>query len=341
MAKTRGGNKQLALLSLVLCLLLTCNSPRVTLSFTFLAPLSAHGPPLANACHSLSMSEKNSSRNNSVRIGEDTSSCSKQQRPRRTDQIDRLQGVWWTSDQRDQLVHITSSYATFDNHQMQETSSPPVMYTLGGTDHIVTLRTFKLLLSSESNSSPQWVSSPVSKASTSMQRRQVVDTWERCLDVEKYWKSNNFHDLKGATVPGYEESLSLLLMSGGSHWSSSPVDIIRACIKGAQSKNARLVSSAVVESASNERGILALTNCTASTTAWSIVKCSHFSPDVCVIQVSIGESFQKFQFCLSRDQDRERLESRLPPSLLFDSTADIELYLKGKVWMIDHIRMVC
>lgn len=332
-----GGSKQSALLSLVLCLLLTCNSPRATLSFTFSAPLSARSTKTRHWRSSLFVSENGS--RNSVHIGKDTSSCSKQQRLHRTDQIERLQGIWWTSDQQDQLVHINSSYAIFDNHQMQETSSPPVMYALGGTDDIVTLRTFKLS-SFENNSSPQWVSSPVSKANTSMQRRQVVDTWERCLDVEKYWKSD-FDDPKGVIVPGYEESLALLLMAGGSHWSSSPVDIVRACIKGAQSNNARLMSSSVVESASNKRGIVALSNCAASTTAWSIVKCSHFSPDVCVIQVSIGESFRKFQFCLSRDGDRERLESSLPPSLLFDSTVDIELCLKGKVWMIDHIRMIC
>ena len=117
-----------------------------------------------------------------------------------------------------------------------------------------------------------------------------------------------------------------------------------------------------------------LTNFT-SISSWSIVKYHHYSPDVCIVHVELKNSNHKqsgsggmhsnhhhghgtddqrsqsqsqtqtcctrtrtcFEFCLSREREGARRESKLPPSLLFDSMTDIELCVKGKVWAIDHV----
>lgn len=277
-------------------------------------------------------------------------SSMRNKRMHRTEQIEMLQGVWWTSDTRDQLVRITSSYAIFDAPQSHE-SSPPVMYPFGGTDEIVTLRTFKLDTASLSGDdkrysslSPNWISSPISKVRASSSDSQLSTptssaTWERCTNIETHWQSK-----QNGFIPGYEASLTTLIMSGGSHWSSSPVDIVRACISifkgGAQGGHLSL-SSLVVESESNKREMAILPNVLSTSSSLHIVKYHHFSPDVCTVLVQIsGNKLRNFQFCLSRDKQRV-VESKLPTSLLYDSVADIELCAKGKVWMVDHVRTVC
>lgn len=178
----------------------------------------------------------------------------------RSEQIEKIQGVWWTNEQKDQLVEIKSSYAIFDAPQKSYISSKPpaaVVYPLGGTEEIVTLRTFKLLAAHTSTTCnndpdvvvdvPQWISSPTSKVSVQQREGGGISAavasssstfpWERCKDPEKYWKSSQ-------VIQGYEESLTALLASEGPHWSASPVDILRACIQGLQcGNNMELVSS--------------------------------------------------------------------------------------------------
>ena len=191
------------------------------------------------------------------------------QRPYRTKQIERMQGVWWTSEQKDQLVEIRSSYAIFDAFQNTYVSTtsqmpPAVAYPLGGTDDIVTLRTFKLLVptpipsdlknSNDANEiAPQWVPSPTSKVSVQRGGGTAIGTespsiqtvsptsttsfgWERCTNPETSWKSDR-------VVQGYEESLTTLLASEGPHWSASPVDVLRTIMKGVESDNSDLVDS--------------------------------------------------------------------------------------------------
>uniref|UniRef100_A0A7S3Q9B8 Uncharacterized protein n=1 Tax=Chaetoceros debilis TaxID=122233 RepID=A0A7S3Q9B8_9STRA len=395
-----------------------------------------------------------------------SSSSSTSRRPHRTEQIEKLQGIWWTSEQKDQLVQINSSYATFDAPQRKQgtststnntgtnTASPPaVVYPLGGTDEIVTLRTFKLLPSSTSTTSksrsrrssrnnhphhhhhdyhhhhddnngdgdgdisPQWISSPVSQDQASRQEHAMkissCSTWERCTDPQRYWMSERQQPhSRSHVIPGYEPSLITLMMNGGPHWSSSPVDVVRACIKGVQIEDFELLSSlhqyyyhydvsdvnsvnvnnpiSIGAEKGQGRGgkgmgmgmgmgmVTLLTNFT-SISSWSIVKYHHYSPDVCIVHVELqnnsnhkqsgsggggihsnhhhghGNDDQRsqsqsqtqtcctrtcFEFCLSRDMQGARRESKLPPSLLFDSMTDIELCVKGKVWAIDHVHML-
>lgn len=193
------------------------------------------------------------------------------QRPHRTKQIERIQGVWWTSEQKDQLVEIKSSYAIFDAPQKSYVSStsplpPAVAYPLGGTDDIVTLRTFKLGVVANNEGSkdgddettvvPEWIASPTSRVSVQQQQGTTSSTsssstllgtepptnapttflWERCSDPQDHWKSDR-------VVQGYEESLTTLLASEGPHWSASPVDVLRACIQGVQCDDMDLVFS--------------------------------------------------------------------------------------------------
>ena len=206
-----------------------------------------------------------------------SSSCydtTPQGRLHRSEQIEKIQGVWWTSEQKDQLVEIKSSYAIFDAPQKSYISStssissmkPPaaVVYPLGGTEEIVTLRTFKLAHTTCTTCTsasadhddpvvaavviPQWISSPTSKVSVQQRGGGGGGTaaasssssstflWERCKHPEEYWKS-------GQVIQGYEESLIALLASEGPHWSASPVDVLRACIQGVQGDNMELVSS--------------------------------------------------------------------------------------------------
>jgi hypothetical protein len=242
-----------------------------------------------------------------------------------------MQGVWWTSEQKDQLVEIRSSYAIFDAFQNTYVSTtspmpPAVAYPLGGTDDIVTLRTFKLLVPRTNNNvddiTPQWVPSPTSKVSVhrgggtaigtespSIQTVSPTSTtsfgWERCTNPETCWKSDR-------VVQGYEESLTTLLASEGPHWSASPVDVLRTIMKGVQSDNSDLVDSlcrfsidsppkAAVSAGpgvnigrknSNRDALLSISEyfdeATGGVSSWSIIKCHYFSLDVCTLRVSIS-----------------------------------------------------
>lgn len=281
---------------------------------------------------------------------------------RRTEQIEKLQGTWWTSERKQQLVQINSSYAIFDcapQCTSRKGTQRAVMYPLGGTDEIVTLRTFKLV---STYPIPQWAPSPTSKENSKKHQYNVNKKeeksnkkdssssnsfcWELCANPEKYWKSNR----NQAPIPGYEESLSNLIQSGGPIWSSSPVDIVRACIKGVQSGNIDLVSSVCRfqplsksrHSRSNQKSRMALFDF-ATISSWSIARYHHYSPDVCTLHIKIDEKggaelkSQYYEFRMSRDDDRGA-DSKLPPSLSFDSVLDIKLCVEGKVWRIDNIQ---
>lgn len=284
-------------------------------------------------------------------------SFSTQQRPHRIEQIENIQGVWWTSEQRDQLVEIRSSHAIFDVMQKTYVSStspmpPAVAYPLGGTDDIVTLRTFKLAVSSPSQNGvffPEWIASPTSKVSVQRGGGTAIGiespsvqtvsptpttslTWIRCDNPDECWRSDR-------VVQGYEEqSLSTIESSEGPHWSASPVDILRACMKCVMSKDytsgcndlvdslcrfselpeavAAIATSGAVNIGrkhSNQEALRSIAEefqrCSGSSTKtqWSIVKCNYFSPDVCTIRVEIRTASETsinetkmFEFCLSR-----------------------------------------
>mmetsp|Transcript_14719 Transcript_14719/g.30444 ORF Transcript_14719/g.30444 Transcript_14719/m.30444 type:complete len:413 (-) Transcript_14719:284-1522(-) len=252
-----------------------------------------------------------------------------QQRPRRTEQIERIQGVWWTSENREQLVEIKSSYAIFDAPQKSYVSTtsampPAVAYPLGGTEDIVTLRTFKMEVPTPSEDNavvPEWIPSPTSKVSVQRGGGSAIGTtgqrvspcysstfqWERCTDPENCWKSDR-------VVQGYEANLTTLLASEGPHWSASPVDVVRACIEGLQSNNQGLVhslcrfswgvastssSSSSSSSSSVNIGRKGMDNEALESvsdyfasadgpSSWSIVKSHYFSPDVCTLGVKIA-----------------------------------------------------
>ena len=285
-------------------------------------------------------------------------SFSIQQRPHRIEQIDNIQGVWWTSEPKDQLVEIRSSYAIFDVMQKTYVSStspmpPAVAYPLGGTDDIVTLRTFKLAVPLPLHNGdwiPEWIASPTSKVtvqrgggtaigieSPSVQTVSPTPstslTWIRCDNPDEFWRSDR-------VVQGYDErSLITLESSGGPHWSASPVDVIRACMKGAMSNDypsggndlvnsicrfPELTEAAAAVAASesvnigrkqsNQEALRSIAEqfqrCSGSSTKpkWSIVKCHYFSPDMCTLRVelrSIADNdgvneTNAFEFCLSR-----------------------------------------
>mmetsp|Transcript_14307 Transcript_14307/g.33307 ORF Transcript_14307/g.33307 Transcript_14307/m.33307 type:complete len:420 (-) Transcript_14307:176-1435(-) len=286
-------------------------------------------------------------------------SFSTQQRPNRIEQINNIQGVWWTSERKDQLVEIRSSYAIFDVMQNTYVSStspmpPAVAWPLGGTDDIVTLRTFKLSLPSLSHYGdwiPEWIASPTSKVSVQRGGGTAIGiespsvqtvsptpttslTWIRCDNPDECWRSDR-------VVQGYEErSLTTLECSEGPHWSASPVDILRACMKGVMSGDysrdgddlvnclcrfselpeavAAVAASGAVNIGrkhSNQEALLSIAEqfkrCRGSTTQpqWSIVKCHYFSPDVCTLRVDIRSiaddenvnETKSFEFCLSRE----------------------------------------
>lgn len=256
-----------------------------------------------------------------------------QSRLNRIEQIGKLQGVWWTSEKKEQLVEINSSYAIFDAPQnipdAADTSHPAILYPLGGSDDIVTLRSSKLV---QLSPIPQWASSPTSR------NKGIISSWKKCIDPEKYWKTN-----VKKSIPGYEEALVNLLF-GGRHWSSSPVDVVRAFIMGCQSNYFR----------KNTETFLALCRCRSfenpsqfyTVSSWSIVKSKFFSQDVCVIAVKVSDD-KYFDFCLTReyatrssDEKNQPHEpkSKLPPSMLYASVMDVELCLSGKSWVIDHIQ---
>lgn len=187
-----------------------------------------------------------------------------QERAHRNEQIESVQGVWWTSEKKDQLVEIRSSYAIFDVVQKTYVSStspmpPAVAYPLGGTKDIVTLRTFKLVTPSSSGSIPEWTPSPTSKVSVQRGGGTAIGTespsiqtvsptpttclrWIKCESPELSWRSD-------WVVQGYDEnSVATLEASGGPHWSACPVDVLRACMKGVASKDYRSRGSDLVNS---------------------------------------------------------------------------------------------
>ncbi|VEU43049.1 unnamed protein product [Pseudo-nitzschia multistriata] len=270
----------------------------------------------------------------------------RQQRLNRNDQIERIQGVWWTSENREQLVEIKSSYAIFDAPQQSYVSTtstmpPAVAYPLGGTDDIVTLRTFKLVaptkVISEENATvdavPEWIPSPTSKVAVQRGGGSAIGTtgqkvspssssafrWELCTDPEGKWKSDR-------VVQGFEENLTTLLASEGPHWSASPVDVVRACIEGIRSNNLELVHSLCLFQSEMEEtseicsGKKAKDNEVLEILAdhfadaerplsWSIVKSHYFSPDVCTLSVQIA-SAGTFDFCISRADKARRGEGQ-------------------------------
>ncbi len=295
------------------------------------------------------------------------SSSSLQIMTQRIQQIEKIQGTWWTSEKKDQLVEIHSSYAIFDS---PNPNAPAIMYPLGGTDSIVTLRTCKLV---STTPIPQWSSSPTSKVHNrdggGVLSVPNISVWEKCSNPAQYWKSN-----RQKIIPGYEVAL-VNLMSGGPLWSASPVDVVRASIKCFQEcadktkdRDAHSHSDAAFETLLSickcQKSIdLGLSHFTLTTSSsWSIIKCQYYSPDVCILYVRIsdnkGEGEQQdhlFSFCLSRE-NRQSISrnghedehthpsfysSKLPPSLQYDTPMDIELCVQGKVWMLDHIRRAC
>ena len=317
------------------------------------------------------------------------SSLETQQRPHRTQQIESIQGVWWTSEEKDQLVEIRSGYAIFDVMQKTYVSStspmpPAVAYPLGGTNDIVTLRTFKLevpIPSENGEVACQWVPSPTSKVSVqrgggtaigveSPSVQMVSPTsstsflWERCTNPQEFWKSDR-------VVQGYEESLTTLLSSEGPHWSASPVDVLRACMRGIQSDDMDSVDAlcrfagplpalameggaTIGREHSNNDALNSISEYFKSTggvSTYSIVNCHYYSPDVCTLRIKISnpnnnENHKTFEFCLSRkkrkpDRTSEERESssdnKVPAVDLFDSIMDVDLLVNGKTWAIDHI----
>ena len=284
-----------------------------------------------------------------------------QQRPHRTEQIERIQGVWWTSENREQLVEIKSSYAIFDAPQKSYVSTtsampPAVAYPLGGTEDIVTLRTFKMVVPTPSEENavvPEWIPSPTSKVSVQRGGGSAIGTtgqrvspsysstfqWERCTDPESRWKSDR-------VVQGFEANLTTLLASEGPHWSASPVDVVRACIEGLQSNNQGLVHSlcrfswevASTSSSSSssvnigrkgmdDEALESVSDYFASAdgiSSWSIIKSHYFSPDVCTLGVKIATAGSDtnvlfFELCLSReDTKHEKNESSETLSSSFD-----------------------
>jgi hypothetical protein len=302
--------------------------------------------------------------------------------------------VWWTSEERDQLVEIRSSYAIFDALQQSYVSTtspmpPAVAYPLGGTDDIVTLRTFKLAVPHENNDDdgddgegievPQWISSPTSKVSVHRGGGTAIGTespsiqavtptpstsflWERCTNPDECWKSDR-------VIQGYEQSLTTLLASEGPHWSASPVDVLRACLKGVRDDDYDLVDSLcrflddsqqastsgvnIGRKNSNSEALLSISYAfEKGASSWSIIKCHYFSPDVCTLKVSIGSACDEnetktFEFCLSRERKKPRRASdhddddyddnKMPASHLFNSIMDVELLVNGKTWAVDHI----
>lgn len=279
-----------------------------------------------------------------------TSSIPYSRRLHRIDQIEQLQGVWWTCNKEEQLVEIKSSYATFDAPQdipqaaeKIASSYPAIVYPLGGSDDIVTLRSLKLV---QLSPVPQWSSSP-----TSSTRSATTTSWKKCTNPKKYWKTN----IK-KSILGYEHSLINLLL-GGRHWSSSPVDVVRACIIGCQ-KNDEYFRE-------NQNVLLALcrsyetlsrhfsSSSGSVSTSWSIVKSQFYSQDVCVIGVQMSNGTY-LDFCLTREKNasarggdeknqfvsEEVKSTKLPPSMLFNSMMDVELCVSGKSWIIDHVHEV-
>lgn len=311
------------------------------------------------------------------------SSFETQQRPHRTQQIESMQGVWWTTEQKEQLVEIRSSYAIFDALQNTYVSStspmpPAVAYPLGGTDDILTLRTFKLDASKSTKRSLQWIASPTSKVSVqrgggtaigiespSIQMVSPTSTtslaWKRCTNPDEFWKSDK-------VVQGHEECLGNLLESEGPHWSASPVDVLRTCLKGIQSNDRDLVDSLCrfsdlspssvvnigreIRQKNNSEALHSISkyfDISGGVSIWSVVGCHYCSPDACTLKVSIanqGDENKTFEFCLSRetkkpdrtsDDDTDPSDNKMPASNLFNSIMDVELLVNGKTWAIDHI----
>jgi len=270
-------------------------------------------------------------------------SSSSSRRLHRAKQIESLQGIWWTSDQKDQLVEINSSYAIFDAPQhVKNSNALAIMYPLGGTDDIVTLRTCKLV---STTPIPQWTSSPTTKIHRRAGKTTNVSCWEKCKYPKQYWRSN-----PEKTVPGYEDSL-VNLIHGGPFWSASPVDVVRAFIKCFQGKGHAATNYETLASLCNWRSstYIGLSHF-ATISSWSIVKCYYYSPDVCTISVKMicnsgDDHDQFFDFHLTRGDNKNnndesngyRHGSKLPPSLLFDSTMDVELCVNGKSWVVEHV----
>jgi len=275
----------------------------------------------------------------------------------RIDQIEKLQGVWWTSNKREQLVNITSSFTIFDSSPMR------VMYPFGGTSSIVTLRTFKLAQINKDTAC--WTSSPLSKTAQQHDTGQLdllgadlpqaptQQYWTRCTkkDEQMNWRS----DGRNPVIPGFEQSLSSFMVMGGPNWSSSPADIVLACIKGAQYNKLDFVSSCLSSTNLNEKrrycSILSEKFGTDDgiASSWSIIKYHHFSSDVCTFTIKVDAGSEKqqqreqqlLQFCLSRQKKMERGTPSILPTRLYDTFVDIELLAHGKMWMVDRILVPC
>lgn len=157
----------------------------------------------------------------------------------------------------------------------------------------------------------------------------------------------NTNHAAGNTVTGVHPAARLPLAAGGARTGArAPYRRRQSSRKGRPKRRDahRIASSSVAAPASDRRGRpRPCGERVASSAARSIQQYTHYSPDACVVQAKVGGPPRKlFQFCLSRDEGRERrASSSLPYSLLFDSAMDVELCLKGKVWTIDHIRVIC
>jgi len=248
----------------------------------------------------------------------------------RSEQIKKIQGIWWTSPERNQLVEINSSYAIFDiPNAFQDSNSPAILYPLGGTNEVVTLRTCKLLSTSPTL---QWSSSPTSK------HQETISCWEKCANPDEHWKSDC-----QKIIPGYEKAL-VNYICGGPVWHASPVDVVRSCIRCVQNQKEKADIDAnveILEALCNEGSNSCIKQITelGSIMMWSIVKCNFQSPDICtlLVKISCGEIDQFIYFCLSRVKRSAEYTSKLPTSLIYNTPMDIDLYLNGKVWMLEKI----